>query len=192
MSKPKTLTRRSERALAFQVLYGLSFTPVTTVGALRHAFEHSPDNADKAAEQAAEKLAQWEAEKALNKDPNKVFEELSTTRTAPKGFAWELVEGVWQNSDALDEIIKSFSRNWRVDRMGRIELTVLRLGIFEMLYRKDIPPKVAINEALELAKEFGEDNARSFINGILDATAKALESHELEFRYPHSSPSATV
>ncbi|MEG2172485.1 MAG: transcription antitermination factor NusB [Desulfovibrionaceae bacterium] len=188
MNKAKNATRRSERALAFQVLYGLSFTPVTSIGALRHAFESSPDNADKRAEIVADELARFEAEKALNKDPNKVFEQKLYTRTVPKGFAWELVEGVWAHSAELDEIITKFSRNWRVDRMGRIELTVLRLGIFEMLYRTDIPPKVAINEALELAKEFGEENARSFINGILDATSKALDSKELEFRHSPSSP----
>lgn len=187
MSKAKNATRRGERALAFQVLYGLSFTPVTSINALRQAFESSPDNADRTAELVAEKLARFEAEKALNKDPNKIFEQTVQTRTVPKGFAWDLVEGVWTHSAALDEIITKFSRNWRVDRMGRIELTILRLGIFEMLYRADIPPKVAINEALELAKEFGEESARSFINGILDATSKALESKELEFRHTQSS-----
>lgn len=187
MSKAKNATRRGERALAFQVLYGLSFTPVTSINALRQAFESSPDNADRTAELVAEKLARFEAEKALNKDPNKVFEQTVQTRTVPKGFAWDLVEGVWTHSAELDDIITTFSRNWRVDRMGRIELTVLRLGIFEMLYRADIPPKVAINEALELAKEFGEESARSFINGILDATSKALESKELEFRHPQSA-----
>lgn len=187
MSKPKNATRRGERALAFQVLYGLSFTPVTSIVALRQAFEASPDNADRTAELAAEQQARFEAEKALNKDPNKVFEEKVYVRTVPKGFAWELVEGVWAHAAELDTVITSFSRNWRVDRMGRIELTVLRLGIFEMLYRADIPPKVAINEALELAKEFGEESARSFINGILDATSKALESGELAFRHSQSS-----
>lgn len=187
MSRAKNATRRGERALAFQVLYGLSFTPVNGIVELRQAFEASPDNADRMAELIAEQQARFEAEKALNKDPNKVFEEKVHVRTVPKGFAWELVEGVWGHAVELDEVISSFSRNWRVDRMGRIELTVLRLGIFEMLYRADIPPKVAINEALELAKEFGEENARSFINGILDATSKALESGELAFRHSQSS-----
>lgn len=151
MSKNRNATRRGERALAFQVLYGLSFSPAPSLGALRTAFRQSPDNADRQQEEPA---------------------------TAPQGFAWELVEGVWQNSAALDAVIGRFSRNWRVDRMGRIELTLLRLGLFEMLYRQDIPAKVAINEALELAKQFGEDNARSFVNGILDSAARALENGE--------------
>ena len=155
MSKGKNTSRRGERALAFQVLYGLSFAPATSLGALRTAFRQYPENAEK--------------------DPA----EAEAPATAPQGFAWELVEGVWSNSDTLDTVIGRFSRNWRVDRMGRIELTLLRLGMYEMLYRDDIPPKVAINEALELAKQFGEGNARSFVNGILDAASKALENGEL-------------
>ena len=178
MSKAKNATRRSERALAFQVLYGLSFTPVTSLGALRAAFRQSPDNADR----LAERLAEYEAavEAARNADPDdESLPVPERINTAPTGFAWELVEGVWKNTADLDAVITRFSRNWRVDRMGRIELTLLRLGIYELLYRADIPPKVAINEALELARQFGEHNARSFINGILDTTARALETGDI-------------
>ena len=160
MSKNKSATRRGERSLAFQVLYGLSFSPAGNIGELRRAFWQSPDNADKA-------------------DKDQSQEEHST---APQGFAWELVEGVWSNATELDAVITRFSHNWRVDRMGRIELTILRIGLFEMLYRADIPSKVAINEALELSRQFGEESARSFVNGILDATSKALESGQVESR----------
>ncbi len=146
----KKNSRRSERSLAFQVLYSISFNEVQGIEDLRRAFCQSPDN-DKNAEGAS-------------------------------GFAWELVSGVWTNSKDLDEVIAEFSHNWRVDRMGRIELTVLRIGLFEMLYCSDIPTKVAINEALELSKQFGEQSARSFVNGILDATAKALESGKIKSR----------
>ena len=95
------------------------------------------------------------------------------------GFAWELVEGVWSNVKNLDSVIERFSQNWRVDRLGKIELTLLRLAVFEMLYRADVPPKVAINEALELSTRFGDAKAKSFINGILDAAIKAQEAGTL-------------
>ncbi len=182
MSKAKNATRRSERALAFQVLYGLSFTPVTSLGALRAAFRQSPDNADRLAEQLAEYEAAVEAAQEAARNAGPGDEPLPAPEridTAPTGFAWELVEGVWKNTVDLDAVITRFSRNWRVDRMGRIELTLLRLGIYELLYRTDIPSKVAINEALELARQFGEHNARSFVNGILDATARALETGDI-------------
>ena len=87
------------------------------------------------------------------------------------GFAWELVEGVWSNVKNLDSVIERFSQNWRVDR--------LRLAVFEMLYRADVPPKVAINEALELSTRFGDAKAKSFINGIPDAAIKAQEAGTL-------------
>ena len=89
------------------------------------------------------------------------------------------MEGVWTHAAELDRHIARFSRNWRVDRMGRVELTLLRLAMYELLYRQDVPAKVAINEALELTRQFGEDNATSFVNGILDAAAKALEKGSL-------------
>ena len=63
--------------------------------------------------------------------------------------------------------------------MGKVELTILRLALFEIRYDEEVPDKVAINEALELTRQFGEDNATSFVNGILDAAAKALEKGSL-------------
>ncbi|MDR0466748.1 MAG: transcription antitermination factor NusB [Deltaproteobacteria bacterium] len=89
------------------------------------------------------------------------------------GYAWDLALGVWNNAQAVDALIARFAHNWRLDRMGRIELTLLRLAMYELRFRPDIPPRVVINEALELCRQFGEANARSFINGILDAAAKA-------------------
>jgi N utilization substance protein B len=80
-------------------------------------------------------------------------------------------------------VIGQFSRHWKVDRIGKIELTVLRLAVFEMLYREDIPPKVAINEAIELAKQFGDERSRPFVNGLLDAAAKALDEGTLKLKY---------
>ena len=63
--------------------------------------------------------------------------------------------------------------------MGKVEVTLLRLAMFELTRQKDVPPKVAINEAIELSKQFGDDKSRGFVNGILDAAAKALEAGRL-------------
>ena len=99
------------------------------------------------------------------------------------------MQGVWSNSAALDDAITRFSHNWRVDRMGRVELTLLRLAVYELLFRNDVPPKVSINEALELSRQFGEGNAKNFINGILDAVAQALDAGELQRLAPSVNPS---
>lgn len=94
-------------------------------------------------------------------------------------FAWSLCFGVWKHQDELDQAIASLSENWRVERMGKVEVTLLRLAMFELTRQKDVPPKVAINEAIELSKQFGDDKSRGFVNGILDAAAKALEAGRL-------------
>ena len=94
-------------------------------------------------------------------------------------FAWSLCFGVWKHQNELDRAIASLSENWRVERMGKVEVTLLRLAMFELTRQKDVPPKVAINEAIELSKQFGDDKSRGFVNGILDAAAKALEAGRL-------------
>ena len=94
-------------------------------------------------------------------------------------FAWSLCFGVWRNQDELDRAIAALSENWQVERMGKVEVTLLRLAMFELTRQKDVPPKVAINEAIELSKQFGDDKSRGFVNGILDAAAKALEAGRL-------------
>ena len=95
-------------------------------------------------------------------------------------FAWSLCFGVWKHQTELDKAISDLSQNWRVERMGKVEVTLLRLAMFELTRQKDVPPKVAINEAIELSKQFGDDKSRGFVNGILDAASKALESGSLK------------
>jgi N utilization substance protein B len=97
-------------------------------------------------------------------------------------FAWDLVCGVWDRRAALDEIITRFSRHWKIARIARIELTILRLALYEILHLPDVPPKVAINEAVELAKRFGDENSKNFVNGILDAVARAVDDGTLGVR----------
>lgn len=91
-------------------------------------------------------------------------------------FAWSLCFGVWKHMTELDKGIAELSQNWRVERMGKVEITLLRIAMFELTRQADVPAKVAINEAIELSKQFGDDKSRSFVNGILDAAAKALEA----------------
>ena len=89
-------------------------------------------------------------------------------------FAQELVEGVRAHQADIDQLIEKHSHNWRLDRMSRIDRNVLRLGVFELKYRPDIPKKVSINEAVELGKNFGTEESSAFVNGLLDRVAVAL------------------
>jgi len=91
-----------------------------------------------------------------------------------KDFSKELVLGVWKSRERIDNVINSVSKNWRIERMSRVDKSILRLATYELLFRDDIPPKVSINEAIELAKKYGNDNSYSFINGILDSIYNSM------------------
>lgn len=83
-------------------------------------------------------------------------------------FGEELIVGALGNVEEIDEVIRRYTRNWDFNRVARIDLAILRLAIYEMLHRRDIPPIVSINEAIDLSKEFSIPDAKRFINGILD------------------------
>jgi N utilization substance protein B len=83
-------------------------------------------------------------------------------------FAEELIHGVIGKIEEIDGHIRTLAHNWEFDRIARIDLAILRLAIFEMLHRKDIPPVVSINEAIDLSKHFSTADSKRFINGILD------------------------
>ena len=88
---------------------------------------------------------------------------------AAKEFAAFLVQGTCEHKEELDKLIASCSDNWSLGRMSKVDINILRLAVFEFLYCDDIPPKVSLNEAVDLGKTFGSENSGSFINGILDA-----------------------
>lgn len=83
-------------------------------------------------------------------------------------FAEGLVLGVQQHQTEIDEAIKARSKNWSLSRMPRVDLNIMRLATFELLFRSDIPKKVSINEAIEIAKKYGDKESPAFVNGILD------------------------
>ena len=83
-------------------------------------------------------------------------------------FSERLVKGVEQHRKELDRIIEQYSSNWRVDRMTHVDRTILRIATYEILYCDDIPPRVAINEAIDIGKKYGSEDSGAFINGILD------------------------
>jgi transcription antitermination protein NusB len=83
-------------------------------------------------------------------------------------FGEELIDGVIKNQAAIDAQIKVLAQNWEFERIAKIDLAILRIAMFEMLHRKDIPPVVSINEAIDISKQFSNADSKRFINGILD------------------------
>jgi N utilization substance protein B len=83
-------------------------------------------------------------------------------------FGEELIHGVIEHVADIDAHIKGLAQNWEFERIAKIDLAILRVAMFEMIHRKDIPPVVSINEAIDLSKQFSNADAKRFINGILD------------------------
>jgi transcription antitermination factor NusB len=89
-------------------------------------------------------------------------------------FSKELVLGVYEHIKELDNLISKASQNWRLERIARVDHSILRLAVYELLCRGDIPPKVSINEAVDLGKRFGTEESGAFINGIVDKIYTSL------------------
>ncbi len=98
----------------------------------------------------------------------KAFWALQEFNKQAKGFAEELIGGVLDHLEAIDTKIKAYSKNWDFHRIAVVDRNILRLAVYELLFRDDIPPVVSINEAIELAKKFSGDDSSRFVNGILD------------------------
>lgn len=90
-------------------------------------------------------------------------------------FTEELIRGVESRKDTLDKSIQECADNWDIKRMGAVDRNVMRVALYEMLYRPDVPPIVSINEAVEIAKELSGKESGKFVNGILDRMAKELQ-----------------
>ncbi len=87
-------------------------------------------------------------------------------------FARRCIRGVLEHRDKIDEVLSRHAKKWRIDRMAKVDRNILRLGAFEILFAPDIPGRVAVNEAVELAKRYGTDESGAFVNGILDSVLK--------------------
>ena len=108
----------------------------------------------------------------------RLLRENSRVGAAVRSFAEGLVAGVMENREALDKMIKEQSTNWSISRMTRVDLNILRIATFELLFRSDIPKNVTMNEAIEVAKKFGTEESPAFINGILDEIAATVPEKE--------------
>ena len=112
----------------------------------------------------------------LTEDPDEVLqyhaaESAATPEVA--AFASDLVRGVLANREQLDAVLSEASEHWKVKQMAKVDRTILRIAVYELTIDKNVPPKAAINESIELAKTFSGDEAGRFVNGILGRVAAA-------------------
>ena len=94
-------------------------------------------------------------------------------------FFEHLVNGVLQNREDIDRVVERYSSNWKMRRMACVDRNVLRIAVFELLFCADIPPKVSINEAIDVGKRFGTEESGAFINGILDSIRLAIKENKV-------------
>jgi N utilization substance protein B len=122
----------------------------------------------KSREDAVKLLYQWDITEQQAEEFLKAYRAGTETAVCVDAFCLELVEGTLQHRELIDKEINRWAAHWSLDRMSAVDRNILRLAVYELLYRQDIPPKVTINEAIEIAKKFSSADSASFVNGILD------------------------
>jgi len=123
---------------------------------------------------ALQLMYMWEYHREGRFDTNAFWVELPQEEKATRVFAERLIEGVTQNLDHIDTLIKEASTNWRLDRMANVDRNILRLATWELENVAETPLKVVLNEAIELSKRFGSEDSSAFVNGVLDRIGSML------------------
>ncbi len=149
MSSHPRPSRHQAREVALQILY-------------RHDLAHQSGDPGSA------NLANFKDAQAVIEDLNGHFDHFQTPEEL-RGFAAELVAGTLRELATLDALLETHASNWKVSRMGIVDRNLLRMAVHELKNFPDTPPAVVIDEAIELAKEFGTAESPAFINGVLDA-----------------------
>jgi len=148
------MRRRLARVIALQCLYHMQMNEVSPSDAIKMAI-HEAENDN-------------EAEFHID-------EENMTTH-----YIEELVEGTILNKRVIDELLVEYLKGWQIDRLSKVDKEVLRLAAYEMIFREDVPPKVVVNEAIELAKHFGTEESGKFVNGVLGKMIKQLDELKIK------------
>jgi N utilization substance protein B len=112
------------------------------------------------------------------RDTLRGFREGVETGERTREFAEALVQGVQEHREVIDQAIVARSKNWSLSRMPRVDLNIMRMAAYELMFRRDIPKKVSINEAIEIAKKFGDKDSPAFVNGILDELESCPKEEE--------------
>jgi transcription antitermination protein NusB len=176
--------RRTAREMAIQMLYqkDLGGSTLPQIFASFDATEYiaaEPENQNAGdAEEGAPKPAIKPSATRAVVDPEVARRDAARKRKridAAFTYARTLVEGAIEHQDEIDTLIRSQADNWRLERMPAVDRNILRLAIYEMLYEKDIPKLVVVDEAIELAKRFGSEQSGRFVNGLLDGLLKEHE-----------------
>lgn len=118
----------------------------------------------------------FEAEFKSDEAPDLIYSSALENREIPEDeYIKTVFFGICEKSRELDKIISKYAKGWRADRLSKVSRTIIRLSVYEILYA-DIPANVSVSEAVEIAKKYGEDKSRSFVNGVLSSVVKDIEA----------------
>jgi N utilization substance protein B len=159
--------RRKAREVALQVLYELDMTGTDVKEAVSLFWSHFT-----APEEVFEPF--WDYFDSPDDARKQSIKSLALSSEA-RSFSILLIEGAWRKRHEIDRVISDCSEHWSISRMSKVDRSILRMAVYELLYCDDIPPKVTLNEAIDLGKTYGSENSGSFINGILDALYVKLQ-----------------
>ncbi|KWX70799.1 transcription antitermination factor NusB [Paenibacillus jilunlii] len=107
-------------------------------------------------------------------------EHVITDEAELKAYVVEHVNGVWEHKMAIDDMLEHYLKGWQMSRLSRVDRQILRLATFEMVFANDVPAKVAVNEAIDLAKHFGTEDSGKFVNGVLGKMIQEIDTLKTE------------
>lgn len=142
------MKRRTAREVAVQSLYHMEMNDVSVGAAIDMVITEGNDD-----------------------DPHTSVQ----TNAVQNEFIHKLVDGVWQKKEVIDDLLVEYLKGWKMDRLSRVDRQILRLAVFEMFYDQESPPKVAVNEAIDLSKHFGTEESGKFVNGVLGKMMKEID-----------------
>lgn len=166
------MSRRISRILAFQALYSWEAASVDVDDLISFSWlERDVFDASEVGEDSSEEIKYCLQEKQMSQ-----FEKLAPEKKQEVfDYARILVKGTIENIQQIDEIIKKhLSSKWTIERINKVALAVIRMSVYSLLYQKEVSPKITIDEAVEIVKDYGEDETHKFTNAILDHISKEL------------------
>ncbi len=166
------MSRRISRILAFQALYSWDVAGVDLNDLISFSWlERDVFDASEVGEDSSEEVKYCLQEKQMSQ-----FEKLEPAKKQEVfDYARILVKGTVENIQQIDEIIKKhLSSRWSIERLNKVALAVVRMSVYSLLYQKEVDPKITIDEAVEIVKDYGEDETHKFTNAILDSIRKDL------------------
>ncbi|SDD44353.1 NusB antitermination factor [Paenibacillus sp. UNCCL117] len=144
------MRRRLARELALQSLYQMGMNEVTTTDAVDHVVEEARGEDEAQLTRAKDQISELDVK--------------------------ELVEGTLRHRSQIDHLLVDYLKGWQMDRLSKVDREILRLATYEMIYCDDVPPKVVVNEAIEMSKNFGTEESGKFVNGVLGKMIRDLET----------------